>query len=305
MSVVPSYGFLRKLFDEAVDNIEYKSSAFWQVYLQEAFSDDSNYRVLCEQSPDGSSRRRVDIMVNKYDSNQNTITTLLYVECKRPGGSLKQVEEQVHDAAKMAISMYGLIATYAMTTVGVCFRTWVIRGKDLVLDPLHGEKTQGDRSQYISADSENASVLTETIRLVKTDPPLRDAPIVPSQTSGDMPMVGSDVAVAGEPLGYGNPAYDAGEWSQGGGAEGWQYPPEEEESTWYGDSLAEAGPSQPAETIEDEGGVGGQSDVRVEMVKKLNKVPHMTRANEFVFTNKKGHKHTTTKDDWQKAKFQG
>ena len=307
MSVVPEYGFLRKLFKEAVDNIEYKSSAFWQVYLREAFSDDPNYMVLCEQSPDGSSRRRVDIVVNKYDPNHDTVTALLYVECKRPDGSLKRVEDQVLDAAKMAIRMYGLRATYAMTTVGVHFRTWIIRGDELVLDPLHGTNTRGDRSQYVSADSKEGAFLTETVRLIKTDPPLRDNPIVPSQDLRDMPMAGSDTAAAMEqPSGYGDPAHDTS-------AEDRRPPQSQHDYTWYQYGDNEAGPSQAAEAEGGEGGMadGGEGDmeeqsgIRSEWVTKLTKVPHMTRANEFVFTSEKGHKHTTTKDDWQKAKING
>jgi len=59
-------GILRCLYDDAAAAIEYKSSEFWQHYLKQEFSDVRTYTVTCEVPPNAS-RRRVDIVVKRYD----------------------------------------------------------------------------------------------------------------------------------------------------------------------------------------------------------------------------------------------
>lgn len=50
------------------------------------------------------------------------MSALLWVECKRPGGSLREVEKQAVDAAKRCVHADNLSFIYTMTTVCVFFR---------------------------------------------------------------------------------------------------------------------------------------------------------------------------------------
>ena len=139
MSIVDA-GILRFLYDNAKANIEYKSSEFWQHYLKQQFDDTRIYSVISEVPPD-SSRRRVDIIVKRYDPDHHTMSAMLWVECKRPSGSAKEVEYQALDAAKRCIEADKLLLIYTMTTVGVFFRIWFY------------ERGGGERLLYLSTGS--------------------------------------------------------------------------------------------------------------------------------------------------------
>ncbi|KAK3940251.1 hypothetical protein QBC46DRAFT_449625 [Diplogelasinospora grovesii] len=63
MSIVQT-GLLRKLYELAQDETEYKTSEFWQNYLRQAFDDTRTYSVTMPV----------------------TISALVWVECKSPSG---------------------------------------------------------------------------------------------------------------------------------------------------------------------------------------------------------------------------
>lgn len=89
-------GIVRKSYDGALSNqIEYTSSAFWQVLLQHLFPELQTYAAVCEYSPD-ESRRRCDITVLMHDGNHNTLSSLIWQECKRPS-------EDIPDAVKSLV----------------------------------------------------------------------------------------------------------------------------------------------------------------------------------------------------------
>ncbi|QLI70825.1 uncharacterized protein G6M90_00g070690 [Metarhizium brunneum] len=118
------------------------------------FDDTKAYSVTLEVSPDGS-RRRVGVVVDRYDKNQHIMSALLWVECKRPGGSLREVEKQALDADNLSFP-------YTMTTVGVSFRMPFYQRGGRHLTPFHGEATSADRTQYVDADSQNAIYIRDT-----------------------------------------------------------------------------------------------------------------------------------------------
>jgi hypothetical protein len=180
MSIVKT-GLLRYLYDDARIDIEYKSSEFWQHYLGKEFGDTQLYSVTCEVPPDGS-RRRVGMVVKRYDVHHDTMTAILWVEFKQPGGSIQEVEAQALDAAQRYIQTEDSLFIYTMTIVGVSFRVWFYKKEGSTLIPLHGDPTNADGSQYIDADSEHAWVLPSCIEMVKSELPLRDPPTVPSQS---------------------------------------------------------------------------------------------------------------------------
>ena len=81
-----------------------------------------------------------------------------------------------------------LLFIYAMTTIGVSFRTLFVESVSKSLQPFHGTAEVADRRQCINADTDGTYELTKTIHLVKTQVPLREAPIVPSQPEEDFPV---------------------------------------------------------------------------------------------------------------------
>jgi hypothetical protein len=172
MSVVPATGIIRMLYKDAVEDIEHKWLAFWYVWLQRSFFEGDIYSATCETSPDGS-LRRADIVVKRYDPAHNTLSAMLWVECKPPTGNVPEVEHQALDAALRCIATDDLLWIYAVTTVGVSFRSWFVEKGREELVALHGTALIADRAQYIDAHSEDAWVLQRTIELTKSQTRLR------------------------------------------------------------------------------------------------------------------------------------
>ncbi|OIW33928.1 hypothetical protein CONLIGDRAFT_696651 [Coniochaeta ligniaria NRRL 30616] len=146
--IVPATGIVRKFYDEAIDNqIEYPSSAFWQIWLQRAFFELDTYGIVCEYSADGS-RKRTNAIVRRYDAHHDTLSSLTWHEAKRPGVNPKEVEKQSprHDLQLVPFS-----------------------SGDILVD------------QYIHADSDDAWIMYDFVGYVKEQVPLGDAPTLPSQ----------------------------------------------------------------------------------------------------------------------------
>jgi hypothetical protein len=95
--------------------------------------------------------------------------------------------------AKRCVKADNNLFIYTMTTVGVSFRVWFYEKGGKSLRPFHGEPKGGDWSQYVDADSEHAWVLPRCIDMVKSEIPLKDAPILPSQALSDLqPAYGAE-----------------------------------------------------------------------------------------------------------------
>lgn len=182
MSIIQT-GLLRKLYELARDEVGYKSSEFWQHYLRHTFHDTQTYSVTCEVAP-GSSRGRVDIVVKRYDENHHTLSALLWVDCKRPSGDVREAELQALDSAVRCIEANNLRWIFTVTTVGVAFRMWSVRRNENRLIPHHGDARNAELAQYIDADSEWAWLLPEFIGMIQRDVPPRDASALQSQSLG-------------------------------------------------------------------------------------------------------------------------
>ncbi|KAG4275850.1 hypothetical protein FPRO04_14315 [Fusarium proliferatum] len=272
MTILQS-GLLRKHYEEAIDDIEYKSSAFWQAVLQRAFYEPDIYSVTAESSPD-ESLRRVDMVVKRYDENNHTLSALLWVECKRPSGSVQEVEDQALDAARRCIQRDGLMWIWAMTTVGVSFRIWFIEARVGQLVPMHGTAVEADRRQYIDANSPAASVFPDAIQCIKNGFPLRQAPVVPSQsldllTSNDAGWGGSESYMSGMPT--------------------------QNQGQYY--AAVEAGPSSYS------GNDSGSQPIEV----GVDKITHsFSRApDEYVFRDINNKRRSTRKENWEMGDYQG
>ncbi|EXA30020.1 hypothetical protein FOVG_18555 [Fusarium oxysporum f. sp. pisi HDV247] len=294
MSAVPSAGLLRKLYIDAAQDIEYKSSTFWQIWLQRAFHEDE-YMVSCEIPPD-ESRRRVDAVVKRYDDRHDTLSAVLWIEFKRPSGNVRQVELQALDAAKRCIRASNLESVYVMTTVGVSFRVWTVYESDLQsLVPFHGGPADATRSQYVDVDSYEAEALTRFVETVKAYPPLHRAPIVPSQP---LPQSGYR-QIEHSQTGYGDyPDIQQGYPSaigQGGYASGTYSEANPSEGSYYAQN-----PGSSVQEHEQTSSVGDQF-VKVQ----VNRVTHFGRSTEYLFNDVNGSQRKTTKDDWKEVTYKG
>lgn len=306
MSVVTG-GIVRKFYEGTLSNkIEYTSSAFWQVLLQRLFPENETYAVLCEYSPDAS-RRRCDITVLRYDDSHDTLSSLVWQECKpseiaNGGGNARDAEEQAADAARRCIKKENLLCIYAITTVGTTFRLWRVdkgNGYRPELKPSQYESYVMD--QYISADSEDAWILQAFVKHVKEVIPLGDAPVVPSQAYLLSPPFGDTSGVSSmeeqggmpwiddfEPIGRG-----CGVWRRcavasrrfGGGGRG------------VGNCGRGVGNSGR--------GISGHGRRTMPSWIKINANPirPRTRPNEYIFTTLKNHQKSTRKDDWTETTY--
>ncbi|KAH7246560.1 hypothetical protein BKA59DRAFT_455597 [Fusarium tricinctum] len=179
MSVVPSTGLLRKLYEDAAQNIESQPSPFWQTWLQRTFHEEE-YMVTCDLPRDGSSRR-VDTEVNRYDESDDTLSIVLCIELRVFSASVRQVESQALDATKGCIRANNLRSVYVMTTVGASFRCWTVYNTETPsLVSFNGGPADANQDHYIDADSYEAEALTRFVDTVKNYPPLPNAPTIPS-----------------------------------------------------------------------------------------------------------------------------
>ena len=282
MSAIPSEGILRKHYEEAVEDVEYKSSAFWQAWMQRAFFETDIYSVTSESSPDGS-LRRVDLVVKRYDSFHHTLSALLWVEMKRPTGNIGQVERQALDAALRCLKKDGLIWIYVMTTIGVSFRAWFVERDRPELQPLNGNAAIADWGQYIDIDTDNAIVLNNVVNLVKSQTPLRQAPVIPSQPlehyaeeKGKMRQ--EDIQLLPSMVGRVS---------------------EQSMQETYKNDQVEPTPNQQSAQAGTQIGSRDYTEVRVD------KVPHLTRHDEYIFKDGKGHKKSTARGDWERTTYEG
>jgi hypothetical protein len=169
MSIVPQTGLLRKHYQEAVEDTEHKSSAFWQAYLQRAFHETDTYSVTATVSPDGL-RGNADIMVTKYDDMDDiTFTNVVWIDCNRPTESFVDMETRALGVASRYVEGECLSWIYVVTTIGVEFRVWILYAGNDVLDPLEGPGVRGNRESYVDANSMDAYDLTNTIAMVKVN----------------------------------------------------------------------------------------------------------------------------------------
>lgn len=172
-----------------------------------------------------------------------------------------------------------------MTTVGLTFRLWCVDREDLELRPFTFGDVVVDR--YIHADSDDAWVMHEFVRSVKNQVPLRNAPVLPSQAHllsaasgdefGESSMQGQDdtpMSLLHDPT-----------------AEQM----EEAEYDEDAEVAAVAGPSAPVA----EGSATKWVKTRVDRIR------HVTRHDEYIFTTMRGHSRSTDKDEWTETMVKG
>ncbi|KAF0635728.1 hypothetical protein FPSE5266_02200 [Fusarium pseudograminearum] len=103
-------------------DIEYKYSAAWQRVLGQEFKD--QWQVVCEQAPHDDDRSRMDFKLDYFDQSEGTISPVVFVELKRPGGAFNVLENQALAVANSAINEYKMNGIYVFTLWGFNFRAW-------------------------------------------------------------------------------------------------------------------------------------------------------------------------------------
>lgn len=295
-----------KLFERAQHDIEYKASAAVQAVLYARFP--RPWQLLCEQAPDDS-RRRADMSVIRLSENQETLEPVMYVEVKRRGGSLREVEIQGKDAGARAIADGPLTGIYIMTIWGLKFRVWFMSCHDSALQPLFGSHKEASKEEYTDLTSyQGALELQSSISMIQGDTPLRVAPMVPSQPwvdwgqsqpNWDQPQIpthGTYVQYPVEP--------DPGSSSAGVDATSTsKHVPIETYGTT--DELGSE-ESDVEDDIEPSGGKGKGKEKKKEKERREVKVKRVSGLKtKYEFTDAKGKTITTTKGDWVEKKSDG
>ncbi|KAF5024837.1 hypothetical protein F66182_3076 [Fusarium sp. NRRL 66182] len=177
MAIIPAKGILRKLYQDAIQDIQNNSFGFWYTWLQKTFNEHDVYTVTTKFPLDNASQK-VNVVVDRYDASADDILpVLLWVELKSLSGSIGQVESEARDAVEKYMEQHGVKHVYVITTIGVSFRAWVVT-EDRGLQPFHGGPAHGSESDYITADSNDARALETFIAKVKSYAPKRVAPVI-------------------------------------------------------------------------------------------------------------------------------
>ena len=95
---------------------------------------------------------------------------LLFIESKKQKSNINdidEVEHQAYTACAAYLVAYKLPSVKAMTTVGTKARMWECRRGDDYLNPLFGEASLSDVSQYIEAHSSEAGTLRKHLDACK------------------------------------------------------------------------------------------------------------------------------------------
>ncbi|KAJ4328630.1 hypothetical protein N0V84_000989 [Fusarium piperis] len=293
-SIVPADGPLRYLYNLAnCTGYEHTSVKFWSVWLQYEGFPERDWLVTTEQPPDGSeSLRRVDIVIDQYNPNEDTLSSVLFLEAKKPGGDYNTVYNQALDAGLRALAHNDLHAIYIATTVGTACCMWTLNARETQMNPLNGPG-------YIDADSEDSHILLSSIALIKSSPPFRVAPTIPSQPlslldAQEIPDHDDGVGADME--------YDQQTWinqednQQGVGDE-------------YGQSYGQLQPGggyaqqQPGPGPSGAGSSGGPT-----VSTKYHKVQVVKKGflgSDYCFEDHRGKERKTKKSDWTKGKYKG
>ncbi|KAG5770111.1 hypothetical protein H9Q73_013317 [Fusarium xylarioides] len=140
---------------------------------------------------------------------------------------------------------------------------------------MHGTAAQADKRQYIDANSSYAAVVfPDAIQRIKNGYPLRQAPVVPSQSLDQLTSNGA---------GWGaSESYMSGM-------------PTQNQDQYYGEK--EAGPSSYS------GDGSGSQPVKV----RVEKITYnFSRASdEYVFRDISNKRRTTKKENWEAGEYQG
>lgn len=180
-SFVAEYPVIRALLRRYhAHNIEYAAVAPFQSAFSVLFPVGDGYAVNMEQSVDRD-RPRVDLYIQGLDFEHETLYPVMVGEGKGGGKSPREVETQVLERAREAITANALQGIHAFTWIGDCFRVWYVTAQDRVLEPQDGKGDRGHRHVYIPLDSREGDCIVPLTENMKLNRPLQQATVIPSQ----------------------------------------------------------------------------------------------------------------------------
>ncbi|KAM0417479.1 hypothetical protein ACHAPT_012543 [Fusarium lateritium] len=264
----------------------------------------------------------MDFKIIHYNAGEDTISPALFVEVKRPGGSVRDVEEQGFGVAKSAINAHKLTGIYVLTVWGLKFRAWFVAEKCEHLDPLFGLAQLAKKESYLDMTSPiGVFELEKTIDLAKRDPPMRRAPVVPSQQAEMNEMFRAGTFHLGESSVAGG--------HTGGHDEGPVYPTmhpwgqptqstsfgthESNKQPWVPGEEGRAPEGMPADEEDDEdsdaGDAGGKGKAKRKAKERrevrVRLIPHKARKDEYVFEGVDGSDRITLLTEWKRKQCDG
>ncbi|TQN70951.1 hypothetical protein CSHISOI_04627 [Colletotrichum shisoi] len=131
-------------------DVESNTNAYWEFECHQMFPTTRGFLVKREYSPDDGNLK-LDRVVSEMLPN-GRVRKVIAGKDKRVGvsrGSIARAENDVEEKSLLAMDYDGTDAVYCHTTRGTMFRTWIIQNPGRTLEPLFGENTRGDPSQYI------------------------------------------------------------------------------------------------------------------------------------------------------------
>ena len=336
---------IANVYTGIADPKEHETVALMEVVLYKNIFTEDYFAVTSEQPASTTSKRHCDIVIKYLESGSENIRTLCFAECKRTNKSqafsLKALEEQAAEYCKLYLEDQKVSFVYAATMAGAHVRLWKCMYGDKSLIPFWGQSHEGDWQQYKDIGKEaDGRLIEDTFNEMKVWPPTAHYSQTSSSYTSYQPASASSSSAVGQDI-YSNPAqtsagYAAPYTTQGGlpGEYAVTYTsysttlnegsdPTGALSSYsqnqYGDlgSASTYSPAQNPYTSQppatEPGGIGntgpqdttGASKEGEYTVVKVTKVSHLTRPDEFIFNDQRGHTRTTTKSDWTKEKYDG
>lgn len=173
--------------------MEYATSAFWQIACQLRFPLNENYICIGKQHVD-SSRRRVDVKVEHIAPYADNYAPILLVEVKGTGESLKRLEEQAKDYGLRLLGDKGLNLLWIQTIRGLTYRHWRLAPEG-EMRAMTGTDRMGLKDEYFDVKTEGGwAQWWRDSGKMKAQHPLSTAPVLASQQH-QLPIATSSYAV--------------------------------------------------------------------------------------------------------------
>lgn len=121
--------------------------------------------------------------MKRYDLGHHILFVLFWIEYKRSNGNVQKIEDQTFDVTKRYIETDRLMWIWAITTVDVSFRIWIVYANNIhELHSFHKTVVDVDRTKYIDVDSFVVNVFPLAIQSIKNGYPFKTVFIIFSQS---------------------------------------------------------------------------------------------------------------------------
>ncbi|RSL48036.1 hypothetical protein CEP54_013127 [Fusarium duplospermum] len=310
---------LDRLWQEAQIHAEWATTRLWEYIFNHIVFKDEKWVVSSQQpaTHQEGELRRVDLVVEKMNSDATKVETVLFIEAKRATASTADIEEAEHQAFT-AVCAYCIDTqvkyVWAMTCIGSAARLWAFKDGHLYLTPFVPEgEGLSDKSEYLEIVI-NGQTIMAGLEYIKrhTTPP---ASLFPKARSPEPPNqmfpqdLGSTEAMQLD-------EYDGRDYEPNpnlGGTSGMSFGETSDPSAY--------GRTQPLGVVqepdfawpEEEGFTAPMNQEETEEIShndqqqeersryievKVTRVKHTLSSDEFIFRNRKRQQVKTNKNDW-------